>query len=107
MTQSRIWSVAGAAVALAGSALPALAQDSNTVLGAPHDKGIGLQAPATDLAEQMDFLHNWVLMPIITVITLFVLGLLFIVWFRFRETKNPVPSKTTPCSRLPGQSSRP
>jgi cytochrome c oxidase subunit 2 len=43
----------------------------------------------------MDFLHNWILMPIITVITLFVLGLLFIVWFRFRETKNPVPSKNT------------
>lgn len=98
MTQSRfwprIWSVA-AAVGLAGSALPALAQDSNEVLGAPHDKGIGLQAPATELAERMDFLHNTVLMPIITVITLFVLGLLFIVWFRFRESKNPVPSKNT------------
>jgi cytochrome c oxidase subunit 2 len=93
MTQSRIWSVAAAAVGLAGSALPALAQDSNTVLGAPHDKGIGLQAPATELAEKMDFLHNVVLMPIITVITLFVLGLLFMVWFKFRESKNPVPSK--------------
>jgi len=34
-------------------------------------------------------------MPIITIITLFVLGLLFVVWFRFRESKNPVPSKTT------------
>lgn len=103
MTQSRIWpriwpriwSVAAAALGLAGSALPALAQDSNAILGAPHDKGIGLQAPATELAEKMDFLHNVVLMPIITVITLFVLGLLFIVWFRFRESKNPVPSKNT------------
>ena len=95
MTQSRIWSVVAAAVGLAGSALPALAQDSNTVLGAPHDKGIGLQAPATVLAEEIDFLHNVILMPIITVITLFVLGLLFVVWFRFRESKNPVPSKNT------------
>jgi cytochrome c oxidase subunit 2 len=99
MTQSRIWprvwSVAAAAAGLAGSALPALAQDSNEVLGVPHDKGIGLQAPATDLAERMDFLHNWVLMPIITVITLFVLALLLIVIVKFRESKNPVPSKTT------------
>jgi cytochrome c oxidase subunit 2 len=95
MKLSRIWSVAAAAVGLAGSTLSALAQDSNTVLGAPHDKGIGLQAPATELAEEIDFLHNVILMPIITVITLFVLGLLFIVWFRFRESKNPVPTKTT------------
>lgn len=74
--------------------MPALAQDQSTpVLGAPHDKGIGLQAPATDLAEQLDFVHNDVLMPIITVITLFVLALLLIVIFRFRESKNPVPSK--------------
>jgi len=99
MTQSRIWpriwSAAAAAAGLAGSALPALAQDSNEVLGVPHDKGIGLQAPATDLAERMDFLHNWILMPIITVITLFVLALLLIVIVKFRESKNPVPSKNT------------
>jgi len=95
MTQSRIWSVAAAAVGFALSAMPALAQEGAPVLGAPQDKGIGLQAPATELAEKMDFLHNVVLMPIITIITLFVLGLLFIVWFRFRESKNPVPSKTT------------
>jgi cytochrome c oxidase subunit II len=77
-------------------AMPALAQDQGApVLGVPHPGGIGLQAPATELAEKMDFLHNVILMPIITVITLFVLGLLFTVWFRFRESKNPVPSKNT------------
>jgi cytochrome c oxidase subunit 2 len=43
----------------------------------------------------MDFLHNWILMPIITVITLFVLALLLIVIVKFRESKNPVPSKNT------------
>ena len=84
-----------AAPGLIWAALPALAQDSTPVLGAPHDKGIGLQAPATDLAEQMVFIHDDILMPVITVITLFVLALLAIVWFRFRESKNPVPSKTT------------
>jgi cytochrome c oxidase subunit 2 len=98
MTQSRIWPriwSAAAALGLALSAAPALAQDSNEVLGAPHPGGIGLQAPATDLAERMDFLHNWILMPIITVITLFVLALLLIVIVKFRESKNPVPSKNT------------
>jgi len=81
------------AALLAAHALPAVAQDQ--VLGAPHDKGIGLQAPATDLAAQLDFVHNDILMPIITVITLFVMVLLLIVIFRFNEKRNPVPSKTT------------
>ena len=96
MKRSRIWSVAGAgAVAGVLATIPALAQDQAPVLGAPHDMGIGLQPPATELAEKLDFLHNYVLLPIITFVVLFVLGLLFIVWFRFRESKNPVPSKNT------------
>lgn len=92
MTRSKIWSMAVAAL-LAAQALPAAAQDQ--VLGAPHDKGIGLQVPATALAEELDFVHNTILMPIITVITLFVMVLLLIVIFRFNEKRNPVPSKTT------------
>jgi cytochrome c oxidase subunit 2 len=92
MKPLRIWSLAAVAMF---AAAPALAQDQAPVLGAPHDGGIGLQAPATKLAEDIDFLHNIVLMPVITVITLFVMGLLFVVWFRFRESKNPVPSKNT------------
>ena len=94
MKRSRIWSLAAVAT-LAAAAMPAMAQDQAPVLGAPHYGGIGLQAPATELAEKLDFLHNYVLLPIITVIVLFVLGLLFIIWFRFRESKNPVPSKNT------------
>jgi cytochrome c oxidase subunit II len=91
-TRSKFWSMAVAAL-MAAQALPAAAQDQ--VLGAPHDKGIGLQAPATALAEELDFVHNIILMPIITVITLFVMALLLIVIFRFNEKRNPVPSKTT------------
>ena len=91
MTRSKFWSMAvGGLLALA--ALPAAAQDP--VLGAPHDKGIGLQAPATELAKDLDFVHNDILLPIITVITLFVMALLLIVIFRFNEKRNPVPSKT-------------
>lgn len=92
MMRSKVWSMlAGAALAL--QSLPALAQEQ--VLGAPHDKGIGLQAPATAIAEELDFVHNIVLLPIITVITLFVMVLLLVVIFRFNEKRNPVPSKTT------------
>ncbi|HEY3148461.1 MAG TPA: cytochrome c oxidase subunit II transmembrane domain-containing protein, partial [Dongiaceae bacterium] len=77
-----------AAATLAVAAVPALAQEKEPVLGEPHPGGLGLQPAATKIAENMHFLHNVVLMPIITVITLFVLGLLFIVWYRFRESKN-------------------
>ena len=97
MKLSRIWSLAAAVLCAApglfAAAVPALAQDKEPVLGIPHEGGIGLQPAATKLAEDLHFLHNTILMPIITVITLFVLGLLFIVWYRFRESKNPVPSK--------------
>jgi cytochrome c oxidase subunit 2 len=43
----------------------------------------------------MVFLHDWVLLPIITVICLFVLALLCIICVKFRESKNPVPSRNT------------
>ncbi len=40
-------------------------------------------------------MHDWLLMPVITAISLFVLGLLFYVGIRFNRRANPVPSKTT------------
>ena len=40
-------------------------------------------------------MHDVLLMPIITLISLFVLGLLFWVSFRFRRAANPVASKTS------------
>lgn len=91
MTRAKMWSMAVGALA-ALQALPALAQEP--VLGVPHDRGLGLQAPATALAEELNFVHNAILLPIITVITIFVMVLLLIVIFRFNEKRNPVPSKT-------------
>ena len=52
-----------------------------------------LQGAASQVASQVQWFHNWVLMPVITLICLFVLGLLFVIIFRFSEKKNPVPSK--------------
>jgi cytochrome c oxidase subunit 2 len=40
-------------------------------------------------------MHNYILMPVITVISLFVLGLLLYVVARFNRKRNPVPSRTT------------
>jgi len=49
----------------------------------------------TPVMEKIHHFHGWVLMPIITAITLFVLALLIYVAIRFRKSKNPNPSKTT------------
>ena len=59
----------------------------------PHQ--IGPQVPVTDVDRYIVWFHNDILMPIITVISLFVLGLLLYVMWRFNEKANPVPSKTT------------
>ena len=54
----------------------------------------GLQPAAGSIAEMSASLHN-LLLVIIIAISLFVLALLAYAGWRFRETKNPVPSKRT------------
>ena len=56
---------------------------------------IGFQEAVTDVAARIHSMHNYVLMPIITVICLFVLVLLGICIVKFNDKANPVPSKTT------------
>ena len=41
------------------------------------------------------WMHDWILLPVITAISLFVLGLLLYVVVRYNRRSNPVPSKTT------------
>ena len=77
-----------------GMAFSTVARADEGVVGAPQPGQLGLQAPATDLMRQLEWLHNDILLPIITVITLFVLALLIWVIVRFNEKANPVPSKT-------------
>ena len=55
---------------------------------------LGLQPPAGSIAEMADDLHD-LLLVVITLISLFVLGLLVYVGVRFRAAANPVPSKTS------------
>lgn len=55
---------------------------------------IGLQPPQGSIAERANDFHN-LLLVIITGICVFVLGLLLYTCWRFREDKNPTPSKTS------------
>jgi cytochrome c oxidase subunit 2 len=83
--------VAGATASLVG----ATAAQAQEVIGVPKPMQLGLQDPATSIAVDLNHFHNWVLMPIITVITLFVMALLGWVMIRYNAKRNPVPSKTT------------
>lgn len=69
---------------------PALA-----TLGQPVPGAIGLQEAASPMKEKMHHFHNDLLLPITTVITLFVLALLIYIIIRFNAKANPVPSRTT------------
>ncbi|MDC1383224.1 cytochrome c oxidase subunit II [Candidatus Puniceispirillum sp.] len=61
---------------------------------APKPWQMDLQPPAGSLAEMATDLHN-LLLIVITLISLFVLGLLIYVSVRFRASRNPKPSKTS------------
>ncbi|UCH76227.1 MAG: cytochrome c oxidase subunit II [Rhodospirillales bacterium] len=55
---------------------------------------IGFQEPASPTMEAISGFHTGLLW-LITAISLFVLVLLLVVIFRFRESRNPTPSRTT------------
>lgn len=61
---------------------------------APQPWQIGLQPAATPIMERVASFHE-LLLWIITAITLFVLALLLYASWRFREDRNPVPSRVT------------
>jgi cytochrome c oxidase subunit II len=56
---------------------------------------MGFQPAASPVRDQIDFLHDDILLPIITVISLFVLGLLLYVIVRYDARRHPTPTKTT------------
>jgi len=78
--------VAAAPMALAGAAC---AKE-----GQPAPWQLGFQPAASPIMEQITSFHTYVTI-IITVIALFVLGLLVYVMGRFNEKRNPDPSRTT------------
>ena len=67
----------------------------NIVLASePKPWQMDLQPPSGIIAETATDLHNFLLV-VITLISLFVLGLLVYVCWRYKEKSNRVPSKTS------------
>jgi cytochrome c oxidase subunit 2 len=63
-------------------------------IGQP-DGRMALQDQFSPIGEEAAWFHDYILMPAITVITLFVLALLAWVVLRYRRAANPTPSRTT------------
>jgi cytochrome c oxidase subunit 2 len=61
----------------------------------PHAWGLGLQDAASPVMEDIRWFHNTLMMPVITVITIFVLALMVYVMVRFNRRANPTPSNFT------------
>jgi cytochrome c oxidase subunit 2 len=63
--------------------------------GMPVDGGYGLQKQYSPIGDYGHWFHDIVLMPIIVLISVFVLFLLLLVVLRYNRRSNPTPSKTT------------
>lgn len=61
-------------------------------VGQPTPGAIGLQEAASPLKHDAHFFHDWILLPIITAITLFVLALLAWIVIRYNAKANPTPA---------------
>jgi cytochrome c oxidase subunit 2 len=84
-------SALAASVVFAGAfAGQALAED---LMGQPTPGAIDLQPAASVLKHDAIWFHNVILMPIITIITLFVAGLIAWIVIRYNAKSNPIPAK--------------
>lgn len=64
-------------------------------IGMPRPGEITLQEQFSPTGHTARWLHDVMLLPIITIISIFVLVLMLYVMVRFRRSANPVPSKTS------------
>src|SRR6516162_2537980 len=72
----------------------ALAAATIAVAAEPKPWQLGFQPPATPVKDRLSAFHDELLI-IITLITIFVLGLLVYVMWRFNQQRNPVPTRTS------------
>ena len=63
-------------------------------IGMP-DGSFDFQEQFTPIGEEAAWFHNIILMPVITIISLFVLALMLYVIVRYRRAASPVPARTT------------
>jgi cytochrome c oxidase subunit 2 len=90
--------VIGIAAGVSVSGGLALAEGSGEGHAVPGQ--MGFQRGTTEIAHEMHWFHDWLLLPIITIVCLFVLGLLVWVVLKFNEKAHPIPSRTTHNSLL-------
>ena len=89
------------APATAAPTSPLLAQDGAPAIamepgvGHPLDGVMRIQPQVTKNGVRAHKFHDVILFPLITVVSLFVLGLLVWVILRYRQAANPIPSKTS------------
>ena len=86
--------LANFASAFCGGVIMAATLTAGARAAAPVPWQMDLQPPAGSMAEMATDLHN-LLLIVITLISLFVLGLLIYVGVRFRASRNPNPTKTS------------
>jgi len=91
--------LAAAGLGLAGSAHAQTAIEDLEIVGAPTPGAMGFQPAATELARDLQWLDG-MLLVIITLITLFVVGLMAWVILRYNAKANPVASTFTHNSPL-------
>lgn len=97
----RLWNHIGKGVVAAASlglASAAFGQGLE-IVGTPVDRGTGFQPAATELARDLQSL-DWMMLVIITIITVFVTGLLIWVIMRYNERRNATPATFTHNSPL-------
>ncbi|GGZ11841.1 cytochrome c oxidase subunit II [Novosphingobium colocasiae] len=85
----------------APAAAPAAAAGSYTPMkptpgiGMPVDGGLGIQTQFSKIGEYGLWMHDVILMPVMVIISVFVLALLLWVIVRYNKRANPVASKTS------------
>ncbi len=89
--------VTASGVAVAGAIAAGLLWANGAIagLGQPSPGQMGMQEPATQVANEIRNFHNIWVNPIIIAIAVFVMLLMLWVMFRFSAKRNPVPTRTT------------
>ena len=94
MLKSWIDRIVATLLILPVAAFGALAQEARPGEGQYAPWQLGMQGAVTPIAADIEWFHN-ILMWIITLITVFVLGLLIWVMVKFNEKANPKPDRVT------------
>jgi cytochrome c oxidase subunit II len=89
----RLNAIKAGLVALSAALAAPMAQAQ--IFGGPTSGGMGFLPANTEIADDMFWFHNSILLPAIIGISLLVLALIIYIVWRFNETANPVPSRRT------------